>query len=167
MQQPLVVNVGHQRVVCSRCGSLEKSTLIRKTKGVPCVMVCATMLTSKEPFEKKFCVCVCKLFAAAYGAQSVWAHRYAWTEKIGSKFYFQAKKKKRKKEKETFIWIYTVEISLKMKNTHTRKKETSAHSPASPQTLSDSSRRLCTSRLPCAGLPVSNSLFLPLHRPAR
>lgn len=78
----------------------------------------ATIPTSKESFER-FCVCVCKIFAVAYGVQSVWARRDAWTEKIGSKFYFQAKKKK----KETFIWIYTVDISLKMKtHTHTHIK---------------------------------------------
>lgn len=91
--------------------------MIRKTKAVACVIFRATILTSKGPFE--IFLCVCKLFAVAYGAQSVWARRYAWTEKIGSKFYFQAKNEK---EKETFIWIYTLEISLMMKTRMHKKK---------------------------------------------
>lgn len=83
----------------------KKPTLIRKTKGVACVIFCVAILTSKEPFENSF-VCVCKLFAVAYGVQSVWARRYAWTEKIGSKFSFQAKKKKEKeKKKRSFGFI--------------------------------------------------------------
>lgn len=68
------------------------------------------------------CVCVCKLFAAAYGVQSVWAReRYAWTEKIGSTFYFQAKKKKKRK-RNVHLDLYSGNF-IEDENTHTHTEK--------------------------------------------